>query len=116
MLDIYNTHLGLTLKERRAQIKALLKLPMAPDRGQILTGDFNCRPTSKEYRRLTRSWQPTQSSPAKTWFGTFPVRHLDYCFYRGEMEVAQSYVPRNSLTRLASDHLPLITDFKYGDK
>lgn len=116
LLDIYNTHLGLTLKERRAQIKALLKLPMAPDRGQILTGDFNCRPTSKEYRRLTRSWQPTQSNPAKTWFGTFPVRHLDYCFYRGEMKVAQSYVPRNSLTRLASDHLPLITDFKYGDK
>ena len=113
LLDVYNTHLGLTLKERRAQIRALLKLPLSSDRAQILTGDFNCKPTSPEYRRLARAWQPTQSNPAKTWFGTFPVRHLDYCFYRGDIEVAQSYVPRNSLTRLASDHLPLITDFKF---
>ncbi|MFA7483605.1 MAG: endonuclease/exonuclease/phosphatase family protein [Vulcanimicrobiota bacterium] len=110
-LDIWNTHLGLTLKERRAQIKALLKLTFE-SRAQILTGDFNCRPRSKEYRMISRAWQPTQHNPAKTWFGTFPVRHLDYCFFRGEIRVVQSYVPKNSLTRLASDHLPLITDFQ----
>ena len=112
-LDIINTHLGLTPKERQAQLKALLKLSTQPGRAQVLTGDFNCKPSSREYRVITRSWHPTQKRPAKTWFGTFPLRHLDYCFVRGPLEVVKTYVPRDSLTRLASDHLPLITDLRW---
>jgi endonuclease/exonuclease/phosphatase family metal-dependent hydrolase len=111
-MDIFNTHLGLTLKERRAQLKGLLKLEFDSSRAQVLTGDFNCGSSSKEYRLISRSWQPTQANPLKTWFGTFPVRHLDYCFFRGDLSVEQTIVPRDTLTRLASDHLPLITDFK----
>jgi endonuclease/exonuclease/phosphatase family metal-dependent hydrolase len=111
-IDIFNTHLGLTPKERRAQLKALLKHQIGSSRYQVLAGDFNCKPSSREYRSIARSWQPTQEKPEKTWFGTFPVRHLDYCFYRGDLEVVQTIVPRDSLTRIASDHLPLITDFK----
>lgn len=111
-LEVLNTHLGLTPKERRAQLKPLANHPLTEDTPQILTGDFNCKPKSREYRLLTRAWKPTQSIPLKTWFGTFPVRHLDYCFYRGKLEVLNTTVPRDSLTRLASDHLPLITDFR----
>lgn len=115
-LDIFNTHLGLTLKERRAQLKGLLKFELGSACAQVLTGDFNCRPTSREYRLISRTWQPTQLYPVKTWFGTFPIRHLDYCFYRGELSVLQTLVPRDTMTRMASDHLPLITDFRLGSE
>ena len=111
-IDIFNTHLGLTRRERQAQLKAILKHGITEGRPQVLTGDFNCTPSSREYRMILRSWRPTQDSPARTWFGTFPIRHLDYCFCRGPLQVRQTLVPRDTLTRLASDHLPLITDLQ----
>jgi endonuclease/exonuclease/phosphatase family metal-dependent hydrolase len=112
-LEILNTHLGLTQKARLTQLAELIRSSDG-DRAssQILTGDFNCSPKSEEYRILCRHWKPTQSKPEKTWFGTFPTRHLDYCFVRGEATVVSSMVPKDSLTRVASDHLPLMTDFE----
>lgn len=111
-LDIINTHLGLTARERFTQYRALDRLCSSRGDPQILTGDFNCRPTSPEYHAISRAWRPTQTKPKKTWFGTFPLRHLDYSFVRGRVEVLDTFVPRDSLTRLASDHLPVITDLK----
>lgn len=111
-LRLYNTHLGLTKKERLSQIDGLLKLAAPFQEPSVLAGDFNCRPTSREYRRLLRHWRPSQTNPQKTWFGTFPLRHLDYCFVSEEIEVLASFVPKDGLTRIASDHLPVITDLR----
>lgn len=114
VVEISNTHLGLTRKERTAQIEGITEETAQCEGSmpQILLGDFNCSPQSPEYGFLTSRWKCTQPVPEKTWFGTFPVRHLDYCFMRGDLEVVQTEVPRDSVTRLASDHLPIITDLR----
>jgi len=110
-IEIFNTHLGLTQKERLAQIDGILRVSQNGSSSEkVLTGDFNCSPKSLEYQRLLSHWSPSRAKPTKTWFGTFPVRHLDYCFLRGDIRVAEQSVPKESLTRVASDHLPLITD------
>lgn len=110
-VEILNTHLGLTKKERTRQIDRLLEECQGQDReAQVLIGDFNCSPTSLEYRRICRRFRAAQNPPQKTWFGTFPLRYLDYAFVRGDLQVLSAWVPRDSLTRVASDHLPLIVD------
>lgn len=112
-LELFNTHLGLTRKERLEQLGSLLDEAQAGDLEKVvLLGDFNCSPKSEEYARLCQHFSPAQSPPEKTWFGTFPLRHLDYCFVHPNLSVEQTLVPRGSLARVASDHLPLIVDLR----
>ena len=40
-----------------------------------------------------------------------PLGALDKAFVRGRLAVRQARVVRTSLTRVASDHLPLVVDF-----
>ena len=111
-LVFYNTHLGLTRKERRSQMAGLLQEVQTQQSPHVLLGDFNCSPKSREYTDLCCHLHSAQQQPSKTWFGTFPLRHLDYIFHSTGWEVIRTFAPRDSLTRIASDHLPLITDLK----
>lgn len=112
-LEVFNTHLGLTKHERSSQIDGLLMSVLeSQTHRQLLLGDFNCSPTSAEYKTLCRTFRPALQPPRKTWFGTFPIRYLDYAFVRGDLEVISSMVPRDSHTRVASDHLPLLVDIR----
>jgi endonuclease/exonuclease/phosphatase family metal-dependent hydrolase len=40
-----------------------------------------------------------------------PLGALDKAFVRGALAVRQARIVRTSLTRVASDHLPLVIDF-----
>lgn len=112
-LEVVNTHLGLTKRERASQLDGLLRACLdSSSRSQVLLGDFNCSPASKEYRRLASHFAEAQTPPQKTWFGTFPIRHLDYGFVRGRVKVESAWVPRDAHTRVASDHLPLLIDIR----
>ncbi len=111
-LTVMNTHLGLTPQERRVQalaIEAVLEECSGP---LLLMGDLNCAPDSRVYQRFLEHLEPTQARPLRTWFGSTPLRVLDYIFFRGPLEVEKTFAPVDSLTRVASDHLPLITDFQ----
>ncbi len=112
VVTILNTHLGLTRKERRWQVDELLAVCEAEPGPVVLMGDLNCPPRSREYRRLLTHLTPTSQWPPKTWFGSNPVRILDYTLFRGDLRVKRTFVPIDSLTKIASDHLPLIVDFE----
>ena len=118
-LDIINTHLGLTSLERRVQSQALLgpdwighpaRLPHL-----ILTGDFNCLPRSRTYRRLTAPLADAQLQhrlrAASTFPSGMPILRIDYIFISQQIDVAGIGPVRTPETRLASDHLPLQMDF-----
>jgi endonuclease/exonuclease/phosphatase family metal-dependent hydrolase len=114
-----NTHLGLSWDERLAQAKALLGPEwMGQPEGQsrfILCGDLNAIPGSRVYRTFIRQLRDVQSWTFQTWpRATFPSRlpmlRLDYIFINEGLTVQSVQVPNNSLTRHASDHLPLIAD------
>jgi endonuclease/exonuclease/phosphatase family metal-dependent hydrolase len=120
-IQVINTHLGLRGPERLRQIDSLL----GPDwlghpscrEPVIIAGDFNAIPRSRVYQRLT-----ARLSDAQTWLGTSrqrptypsraPLLRLDHVFVSRSIEVQRAEVVRTPLARLASDHLPLLVDFR----
>jgi endonuclease/exonuclease/phosphatase family metal-dependent hydrolase len=42
----------------------------------------------------------------------FPLLSLDHIYYDEHLELLQSALLRNRMTLLASDHLPILADFR----
>ncbi len=120
-IQVINTHLGLPGSDRLRQIDTLL----GPDwlahpacrEPVIVAGDFNTIPGSRVYRRLA-----AQFRDAQTWLGTSrkhptypsraPILRLDHVFVGRSIEVLNAETIRTPLARIASDHLPLLVDFR----
>ena len=123
-LQIITTHLGLLRRERRLQAEALLggkwignpncKPPV------VLCGDFNSGPNSQVHRMLTtrlrdaREEKGLRKSGLRTYPSRWPALTLDHVFVTGDLIVRKFQVPRTGLTRIASDHLPVIVDIEPG--
>jgi endonuclease/exonuclease/phosphatase family metal-dependent hydrolase len=80
-----------------------------------IRGDFNANPGHKTCQRITQMLNDAQDKldnhvPQRTWFGRFPVGRIDHIFVAKEIDVQACLVPRTTLTRIGSDHLPLIVD------
>lgn len=122
-VNIINTHLGLSLKERKLQIEELMgeKWLGHPDcKGPvILCGDFNAVASSSVCRRLSQHLLDVQQHfsghrPKATFYTRMPVARIDHIFVSKGISVTSIEVPRNQLTLMASDHLPLVTDLLIG--
>jgi endonuclease/exonuclease/phosphatase family metal-dependent hydrolase len=109
---LVNTHLGLTRAERMAQIAGLEVLLDETEDPLVLLGDLNCPPRSKEMRRLLGRLQASCQVAPRTWFGSFPLRVLDYILLRRAGQVTKTFAPIDPLTVVASDHLPLLVDLE----
>lgn len=120
-LQVINTHLGLTARERRMQVDALLG-PLwlgSPECRSpvVLCGDFNAFPSSTVCRRLRERLKDAQADyaiqrPRATFFGRFPMARIDHVFISTDLEVVDIEVPTSALARVASDHLPLVVELK----
>jgi endonuclease/exonuclease/phosphatase family metal-dependent hydrolase len=120
-VQVINTHLGLVPKEQQIQARHLagpgwLKHPhcFGP---KILLGDFNATATSVVYRTFLGGLTPARAlAPIKTPTATFPsplpVLRIDHLFVSAEIRVSDVFAPFAPLTRVASDHLPLVMDFE----
>lgn len=116
-LQIVNTHLGLRRLERMMQVEALLgpswldavEMREVPT---VLMGDLNAVPSSAAYRALAREMADVQMETPGMILRTFPARlpllRLDHIFVRGGPVPVGAEIPRDVLTRSASDHLPLL--------
>lgn len=119
-VQVITTHLGLSAGERRVQIDALLGpdwLGHADCIGpSILLGDFNAIPRSRAYRRLTRHLRDAQvlggGRPRPTFPSSLPLLALDHIFIAGPVGRVETEVLRTPLTRVASDHLPLLAEIE----
>jgi endonuclease/exonuclease/phosphatase family metal-dependent hydrolase len=122
--EIYfvNTHLSLRAKERLLQVKSLLgqewlnmdshKIPT------IFCGDFNEGPRSKGHQLLRTSFDEVKShmdkkGSKKTLFSALPILEVDHIFFNGNLRVESVSIPSTPLTRIASDHLPVIADLSF---
>jgi endonuclease/exonuclease/phosphatase family metal-dependent hydrolase len=122
--EIYllNTHFGLRDFERTAHIDDLFGpnwLGQTPkEKPLLLCGDFNMQPRSSHYRALVeRGVNDVQllvhkHRPANTFLAILPIRRIDHIFVSPHFQVEDVRVPQTTLTRTASDHLPLIADLK----
>src|ERR1044072_5272225 len=122
-LQVLVTHLGLTRRERLAQIDALLGPRWMGDRRcaapRLLCGDLNCRPGSPEHRRFEQSLvDAVLVSPPAGGSATFPALRplvrLDHVLVSPDLRVVRTEVPRSRELRRASDHLPLIVHLNLG--
>jgi endonuclease/exonuclease/phosphatase family metal-dependent hydrolase len=119
---LMNTHFGIWRRERMAQARELTGEnwigKISESEPVILCGDFNMVPGSKSYRAIAQRLRDVQNRtrsfrPLNT-FSTFhPFRRIDHIFTSRHFVVEKVLVPRNDLTRVASDHLPLIVDLRW---
>ncbi|HEU5076913.1 MAG TPA: endonuclease/exonuclease/phosphatase family protein [Polyangiaceae bacterium] len=117
-VDVLHTHLSVRRRERQAQVAALLGEHWLESHllhpHLIVCGDLNALPLSRVYRTLRRVLQDAQCAcPGRnlpTWPSWAPFARVDHVFLGRGFRVRQCSVPRNALTAVASDHLPLVVD------
>jgi len=122
-VQVLTTHLGLITEERKIQM-AMIRSSQWLNAEEcappvIFLGDFNDTPRSQLYKTLTvqEGFRDAQASApdhrrSATFFSGLPWRCLDHIFVKGVKAVRSCTVPWNKLTRLASDHLPVIADIE----
>lgn len=118
-VQVINTHFGLLPGERSVQAEALLSGDWLGHpkcrKPVVLCGDFNAGPGSTVCRRLGTRLRDVQLEleahrPKKTFFGRYPTFRIDHIFADPDVKIVHIEVPSTQLTRVASDHLPLIVD------
>jgi endonuclease/exonuclease/phosphatase family metal-dependent hydrolase len=120
-INIINTHLDIRKQAKTAQLEALigpewLSNSMCKE-PTILCGDFNASPKSNHYKSITNILHDTQvissdSGIKATFFTRYPTARIDYIFVDKNINVKNTFVPNTGLTRVASDHFPVIADIQ----
>jgi endonuclease/exonuclease/phosphatase family metal-dependent hydrolase len=123
-VQVVNAHLSLRSRERLTQAEALLGPdwlghPECRDPA-ILLGDFNAPPTSRSYRLLAGRLRDVQRAtlngePSATFHTRAPVLRLDHMFISRSIEILEAAPVRTPLARVASDHFPLLAEFRVAD-
>jgi endonuclease/exonuclease/phosphatase family metal-dependent hydrolase len=118
-VQVINTHLGLGRRERSMQAE-LLAGPEWLGRVEVsdplvLMGDLNSLPGSPPFQVLARGLRDVRTlvspSPRLRTFPTrFPSLAVDHIFVNEKLLVDSVAVVRNTDTRMASDHFPLVAD------
>ena len=117
-VSVMNTHLSIHFRDRLLQIEQLLgaewlakaesHLPL------VICGDLNSSRFSPVYRRLSKDLVDAQRANGKralpTWPSRWPLFRLDHLFTSRSIRVVRCEVRRDSLSLLASDHLPLLAE------
>lgn len=118
-VNIINTHLDVRKRARESQMQSLLGPEWLShnecDGPTILCGDFNALPGSNLYKSVSRNLRDAHiiSSSRKgnaTFFTRMPTARIDYIFINENIKVTDTLIPNMGLTRVASDHFPLVAN------
>jgi len=129
-----NTHFDHRGATARVESAALLRQrlgDLAPTEPVVLTGDFNCRPSSRPYRILTAEMDAgrTMADTAETsqapahgpttsmtdFTNLIPDKKIDHVLVSPDIEVLQQGTCSDMYDngRFPSDHLPVIADLSF---
>jgi endonuclease/exonuclease/phosphatase family metal-dependent hydrolase len=120
-VQLLNTHFGLRPTERLRQVQTLIGQDWLGSEQCIgplvVCGDLNSQPGSRVYVRLCRMLQDAQEAcdggaHVPTWM---QLRRVDHIFSSPGMTVVDAVVPRTRLTRVTSDHYPVIADLEFSE-
>lgn len=120
-VEVFNLHLGLSARERDRQAGILVRSEEFPglDGGPpcIVGGDFNdwrsrLRSIFVEVFRFRSATEAPGGSirAIRTYPSLSPRGALDRVYYRG-LDLVRAYRCRLGMSKVASDHLPVIVDF-----
>jgi endonuclease/exonuclease/phosphatase family metal-dependent hydrolase len=119
-LHIYNVHLGTSFVERRHQARKLLHEDILKNSDHIgprvLLGDFNEWTRGLASRLLHEHFQNADLrlhlGRARTYPGVMPFLHLDHIYFDESLELLEARLHRSRTALVASDHLPIVADFR----
>ena len=120
VLHIFNVHLGTDFLERRHQGRRLTGAEILLNRRlngpRLMLGDFNEWAPGLTTRLLKSHLQSVDIRKhlkrARTYPGLMPLLHLDHIYHDEELELRKLTLHRTRKALVASDHLPLVADFK----
>lgn len=117
-LHVFNMHLHTTVPDRALQVPVVDTL-IGDSSPAILLGDFNAQPTEASMSPLQARFQDAwlavgstegSTDPAKP--DALPRRRIDYAFTTRDITVTEANFVITQDSRVASDHLPLITSIR----
>jgi endonuclease/exonuclease/phosphatase family metal-dependent hydrolase len=119
-LHIFNVHLGTAYLERRHQGRKLIDEEILKNRDlkgeRIMLGDFNEWTRGLTTRLLASHLVSADVRihlpRAKTYPGVLPFLHLDHIYFEDTLELEAMALHRSRTALIASDHLPLVADFR----
>jgi len=120
-LEVFNLHLGLSARERARQVEMLARSRELADLGTnapcVIGGDFNdwrslLVPLLTDGMKFALTTESSPGRPLLTFPSFFPRGALDRIYSRGPLHALGAQRCRLRLSRLASDHLPVIADFE----
>jgi endonuclease/exonuclease/phosphatase family metal-dependent hydrolase len=119
VLHVFNVHLGTSFFERPHQARLLLNsaLSRAESRTgpRVIVGDFNEWTRGITSQMMRKEFASVDDRLRKRTFpGIFPVFELDHFYFDWHLKLDQFKIVRTPLAKLASDHLPLVADFKFA--
>lgn len=120
VLHIFNVHMGTAFLERRSQVRKLLDSAILHNEelqgARIMLGDFNEWTRGLTTRLLGSHMKSADIGNhlrrAKTYPGVLPFLHLDHIYFDDTLEMERLTLHRSRKALIASDHLPLVADFR----
>ena len=122
VLHVFNVHLGTAFIERRVQGRKLVAPELLNDteleRPRIVMGDFNEWTQGLATRLLRQHLESvdvrTHLQRSRTYPGLLPFLHLDHIYYDPVLQLERLLLCRSRKALVASDHLPLIGEFRWA--
>ncbi|MFY9555845.1 MAG: endonuclease/exonuclease/phosphatase family protein [Blastocatellia bacterium] len=120
LLHVFNVHLGTAFLERRHQAQKLVNTVILNNEeltgNRIMLGDFNEWTRGLATRLLAshlKSADVRMHLPrSKTYPGVLPFLHLDHIYFDDSLLLERMTLHKSRTALVASDHLPLVADFR----
>ena len=120
VLHIFNVHLGTDYMERRHQGRRLVGAEILLNRRlngpRLMLGDFNEWAPGLATRLLNSHLRSVDIKKhlkrTRTYPGLVPFLHLDHIYHDEELELRKLTLHRSRQALVASDHLPLLAEFR----
>jgi endonuclease/exonuclease/phosphatase family metal-dependent hydrolase len=121
-LHVFNIHMGTSYFERRHQVKSLLSSKQLHEDlsgPRVLVGDFNEWIKGLTTRMLSEKFESLNLElhirKRRSYPGFLPIMHLDHIFFERPLFVERAELIRTRLSKIASDHLPLVATFTWNE-
>lgn len=120
VLHLFNVHLGTSFFERRQQARRLVSREVLGTEevtgARIVVGDFNEWTRGLASRLMSKNFQSVDlrafTKLKRTYPGILPLLHLDHFYFDGNLVLKRYHVHRSRRALVASDHLPLLAEFR----
>lgn len=120
ILHVFNVHLGTGFLERRKQARKLVSPEILHNQklhgARIVLGDFNEWTRGLTTRLLCAHFQCVDLRAhlrrSGTYPGLLPFLHLDHIYFDPTLKLERLTLHRSRTALIASDHLPLVADFR----